>query len=58
MIGLPPLAGAVQVTVADPSAAVAVTALGAAGATGTVEGPRLMMGAIDGVPWLFRMKSM
>ena len=36
MIGLPPLAGAVQVTLADPLPAVAVTLVGAPGGVGAV----------------------
>ncbi len=36
MIGLPPLDGAVQLTVADALPAVAVTPVGAAGAVGAV----------------------
>ena len=56
MIGLVPGEGAVQVTVAPPSAAVAATPVGAAGAAGATF--RLSGADTEGTPFLFTMKSM
>ena len=58
MIGLLPLLGAVHDTVAEPLPAVAVTPVGAPGATGVVDWLRPMKLAIEGVPLLLRMNSM